>query len=138
MECQNVDRTAIAKVVEGELGFDDPTDPAKRRDHLVDECGVSTIDQPVTFAAPPAGIQKHRDPEHRRHASQLREPDRLQPTQLEVRHDLLADTSLARHVHLSEPEVLTDRSEKAPDTEVIHAEDVVDRRLPAAYVVIRG
>ena len=128
-------------VIEAELGDDRPVQCLERLNHMIDDCCVSAIKEPVALPAVPRGADHNRYIEFERDATERLEPDDVQPPALQLGHNALAHAGVCRDVRLTKSSALADGTEDPTDPSVIHrsmmvraARPTLTRRLTAALL----
>ena len=120
MPREDVDRSAIAVEVEGELRDHIPVQLAQHTDDMVDDRRVGTVHKPIRFASAPRRAHPEANVEHLGDTPGGGQANVLQPAVLEIRHDTLAHPGTLRNVSLSQVHPDPHRSKHAPDLAVIH------------------
>ncbi len=81
---QDVDRTAIAELVEGELGRDEPAGRRQLERDGFDDRRVAAVEEAIHGAAPPSRVDDEVDPESGAQATAVPQGDVLESAALDV------------------------------------------------------
>jgi hypothetical protein len=81
---------------------------------------MSFVQQAITFAAAPPRSQRNSHVENSRDVPDLRQSDALEPTELDVGDDRLADIGLLGDVRLPQVELNAYRPQQPADLAILH------------------
>lgn len=107
-------------MVERELRNHVPPDLGEHPDCRLDDGSVCPINQAISLATAPLGMNAHNDVELSCDTPKFVHPDAFESPKLDIRYQLLADSCSRRDVRLTKVARLPHRSEEAADSAVIH------------------
>jgi hypothetical protein len=117
---QDIHRAAVAEVIETELWQYFPIETLECLDHQLDDGGVGAVEQPVTLPASPCGVERDRDIKLDRDTPEGVQANRIEAPTLELRYDALTYAGFCRDIGLAKLAPLSDRTQDATDSTIIH------------------
>lgn len=121
---ENVDRAAIAVVIERDLDIHIPAEPSQERGGRADETRVVLVEQSVDRAITPADDAVIPRLYRHEHRSDRREGESIEVATFDQRHRRLRDAHLARELGLGKPESQAEDPEDPAGADVVHSERI--------------
>lgn len=120
MPREDVDRAALAEVIEAVFETDLPASCDEPPDDHLDDRGVVSVKETVELTATPSELEAKVDVESGAHLLERRQRHVCQPPELHLRDPPLADAGTTSYVSLSQTELLPNRPNDPARTSRIH------------------
>ena len=132
MPREQVDGASLAEQGERDLGTDVPASRSERGCDLLDEGGVSLVEEAIQEAAAPLKVNHQSAIEGSDDSPKGCQADQLDPTALDPRDDRLGNPCSLGEVQLAPPEAAPEGSNCQAEASIVHRRNHADRRLSAS------